>query len=344
MEGDARSAAGPPRRPGSELPGDVVPSPEEFAGWPRLGVLSESVSIGPILVRAERIDADVRDSLFRWAQPPGHPGLLSGPGWSGLTVDLEFLRSEREGYLALVPGAPARLMSWSEGSGLVMATHGAALLMDSEATRGIVVVARLLAPDLDLALQNVLRVAVAWRLARSGRGVLLHGAAVEHGEGCVLFLGPSGAGKTTAIGMSWPRPALADDVVVLTAPRTEESPWLAHPTPLWADPSFEARTMRISPMPVAAAVRLQQGPSAVFRLRRAASTASIIAHAPFLAPIAGAGIAPLAERLARDVAFGVLRFALDDDFWPVIEAWMSDPTARGDMSPASPAFPKESRE
>ena len=320
MIGDARTANETDRRPAGES-GDIVPSPEEFAGWPRLGVLSEDLSIGPVSVHVARVDAEVRDSFLRWAGTPGHPGLLAAPGWKELSIDLEFLRSEREGYLALVPGGPARLMTWSEGSGLVMATHGAALLMDAEARKGIVVVARLLAPDLDLALQNVLRVAVAWRLARSGRGMLLHCAAVEHGDGCVLFLGPSGAGKTTAIGMSWPRPAIADDVVVLTAPGLEGGAWLAHPTPLWADPSFEARTMRTSPVPVLAGFRLQQGPSAILRLQRAAAAASIMAHAPFLGAMGSSGSAPLAERLAGGVPFGILRFALDDDFWPVIESW-----------------------
>ena len=314
-------------RPAAEHPGDVVPSPDEFAGWPPLGALSADVSLGPIGVRLERMDSDVRDSLARWTALPGGAPPAAQRAWADLALRLELTRSERAAYLVMVPGARARLHCWREGAGLAMVTHGAALLMDDDAERGIVALARQLEPDLDQALQNVLRVAAAWRLARSGRGLLLHAAAVERGDEAIVLLGPSGAGKSTAARLSWPRPALADDVVVLTAPRTEDGRWLVHPTPLWADAAFPARTTRLSPLPVAGVLRLRHAASPrVEPLSRAAAAAALLAHAPFLGPLGPPASPP--ERLASAVPQGTLHFALDRDFWPAVDAWLEEAASR----------------
>ena len=314
------------KRPAAEHPGDVVPTPDEFAGWPRLGVLTAALSIGPIRVDLQRLDRAALDSFERWAIPPGAEGLLAGPGWAGLGIELEFTRSDRAGYLALMPGQRTRLLTWSENGGLVMVTHGAALLMNDDGSRGIVVLARQLDPDLDLSLQNLLRVAASWRLAFAGRGLLLHGAAVEHGDAGILLLGPSGAGKTTALRLSTPRHALADDVVVLTAPRSAGGAWLVHPTPLWADPAFSSRTTRLSPLPMTGALRLHHASVAsVAPMSRAAAAAVVLAHAPFLVASAAPRAAQLAESLVREVPFAALGFGVDGGFWPAVEAWLERP-------------------
>lgn len=313
------------QRPVAEQPGDIVPTPDEFAGWPRLGVESAALSVGPVHVDLRRVDRSVLDSLDRWARAPGAGGLVAGGGWSGLGIALEFTRSDRSGYLALVPGQRTRLWTWSEPGGLAMVTHGAALLMSDDASRGIVVLARQLDPDLDLALQNVLRVAVAWRLALSGRGLLLHAAVVERDDsGAILLLGPSGAGKTTALRLLMPRAALADDVVVLTAPPSDDGAWLAHPTPLWADSAFPSRTSRLSPLPLVGTLRLHHGERAsIDSVSLAASVAALLAHAPFLLGSGHDGALALAERLVHDVPFAGLRFSVEGGFWPDVESWLS---------------------
>ena len=312
------------QRPAAEQPGDVVPTPDEFAGWPRLGVLATALSIGPVRVDLQRLDRAALDSLERWAIPPGADRLLAGPGSVGLGIELEFTRSDRAGYLALVPGQRTRLLTWRENGGLVMATHGAALLMTDDASRGIVVVARQLDPDLDLSLQNLLRVAVAWRLALSGRGLLLHGAAVERDDAGVILLGPSGAGKTTALRLAMPRHALADDVVVVTAPRSAGGSWLVHPTPLWAEPAFSSRTARLSPLPVAGALRLHHASVvSVVPMSRAAAAAVVLAHAPFLLAAATPSATQLTERLVREVSFAAMGFGVEGGYWPAVEGWLA---------------------
>jgi hypothetical protein len=329
-------------RPVGEHPSDVVPLPAEFAGWPRLGVESARLSVGPLGVDLRRIDRAALDSLERWARAPGADRLIDREGWAGLDIQLEFTRSDRPGYLALVPGQQARLWTWRESGGLAMVTHGAALLVNEDASRGIVVMARQLDPDLDLALQNVLRVAAAWRLAVSGRGLLLHAAALDHDGAALLLLGPSGAGKSTALRLSPSRPALADDIVILTAPRTADGVWLMHPAPLWADGGVPSRSTRLSPLPIAGALRLHHASSArVDAVSRASSAATLLAHAPFLCGASEGSGAELASRFVRDVPCAALRFPLEGGFWPSVEAWLA--AVRSDASRSTDESPTETR-
>src|SRR5262249_12282362 len=64
--------------------------------------------------------------------------------------------------------------------------------------------------------ENFLRVLVAYRLLELG-GAVLHSAGVADGDGAFLFLGPSGAGKTTLSRQSEAqgRTVLSDDLNAL---------------------------------------------------------------------------------------------------------------------------------
>ena len=53
-------------RPSPERPGDQVPEPVEFAGWPPLGARSARLAAGPVDVGLSRLDQDALDSLERW--------------------------------------------------------------------------------------------------------------------------------------------------------------------------------------------------------------------------------------------------------------------------------------
>jgi hypothetical protein len=92
------------------------------------------------------------------------------------------------------------------------------------------------APDLGAAFRPVFACAVAHLLAGHDRHVL-HAATVAVDDGCVLVLGPTGAGKSTvalcALRRGWP--VLGDDLVALSfAPRGDRVFATAIPRPLTA--------------------------------------------------------------------------------------------------------------
>jgi hypothetical protein len=312
------------RPPEPELPGDVIPDAAEMAGWPPSGPLRAEVRVGPAAVRLDRAERGVIESLARWTHAPERTP-EAAPRWS---LALEVLRSERPGYLSLGgPGAPARLLAWPVAGGLAMATHHAALLVDARAERGLLALTMTAGPgNVDLALQNALRVAVAWGLLARRSGLLLHAAAVEEAGRAVLFVGAHGDGKSTAARASAPRATLADDVAVVER-QPAGAPWLLWPTPLWAEPDFPGRAADLRARPVALACTLGRGQRVtVERLPAARATAALLARVPFAAgPELAAAATELAGELATSVPVVRLERDRDADFWPGISEQLAAP-------------------
>lgn len=297
-----------------ERPGDSLPTPEDFAGWPPLGALTRRIAVGPFPVRLERVDARVAGALAPFEEAAG----WADAGDSGEGFLLEWTRASRGAWLEIVAGERARSCAWLERGGLAWATHHAALLMDSRASRGIVVLTDQDAAETARSAQNVLRVATAWRLVTSGRGLLVHASAVLQGRDAIVLLGPSGAGKSTAVRLAAPRPVLADDACILVE---QQGRAFVFPAPFWAEPDIEGRSDAREPLPVAGILRLRQAPEhRLLRVGRPRAMASLLAHAPFvgdLAPLEAR--AAIAERIASAAACGELAFARDATFWNLIE-------------------------
>ena len=303
-------------RPRPERPGDVIPEPMEFAGWPPLGSASAQLRAGPLELRLRRADRDALDSLARWAgggEPPGKPSVA---------VEIELTRAERERYLEdPQPGEPLRLEVWPEpNGGFAMVTHHAALLLDADCERGLAVLTKQPPERLDLSLQNLLRVAAAWALARRAGGLLVHAAAVERDGRAVLLLGHSGAGKTTAARLAGAGSVLADDVAVLTASTDEDGSWLVHPSPFWAESDFPGRRGGGEALPVALACSLRHGAGASLEtLPRSRAAVVVASCAPFLGACAETfDLAAAAGAFARSVPTGLLTFAKDAPWWPAV--------------------------
>lgn len=319
-----------PRRPKAEHDSDVVPEPIEFAGWPAAGPAKRALAMGPVAISLEGLGADEEAALALLAgDDDGAPEGADDAPVDPLALRLETTRSERASYLARRPGERLRLACWREGEALAMVTHEAALLLDPQAGNGLLVLARQSPESLAMSLQNVLRVATAWRLAAAGRGLLLHAAAValprDDGEEAALLVGPSGAGKTTALGLAAPAVALSDDVAVLEAPGGERGPrWRVHETPAWADLSRRPPHGRGRVVPLGVACRLEKSSTPRrTRLGRAAATAALEAHAPFgqveLIPSDGAS----ALELARAVPVERLEFTKTTRLHPLLESCLA---------------------
>jgi hypothetical protein len=309
-------------RPNPERPGDILPDAMEFAGWPPFGTSTVRLRIGPFVVELSGLDAaavSALGSLHEHAEGDEAPGADAE-----VFLRVEFCRSDRPHYLEMDRGSgePMRLQTWSEdGGALVMASHRFALLADAEAERGLAC----LCPQADAAefgrsLQNCLRTALAWRLARTGKGLLLHAASVVEGEQAVLFLGPSGAGKTTAARNSAPRPVLGDDVTILLAPDERHEGWTACDSPLFADHEFPGRHRAPKRCSVGLCCSLRKSESAGTEdLTGARATVVVAAHAPFLLTSNSVfDVSAPAAALARAVPAVLLSLADSPAFWPVL--------------------------
>ncbi len=169
--------------------------------------------------------------------------------------------------------------------------------------------------------ENFLRILVAYRLVEIG-GVVLHSAGVVKNGAAFLFLGRSGAGKTTISRLSLARggEVLSDDLNALfPAPGGCEVRQL----PFTGDLGERGAVRRA--VPLGALVRLEQDTlDAVSPLPRARALACLLACSPFVNVdpyrrdrLEGALLALLAA--ARRPALA-LRFSLGGGFWSIIDA------------------------
>jgi hypothetical protein len=103
----------------------------------------------------------------------------------------------------------------------------------------------------EYALDTLLRVFLSWSLLPRA-GFLLHASTVVKNGKAYVFMGKSGAGKSTIAAMSPVGSVLTDEVSLL---RRENNQWRAHGTPFWGE--FRAEGSNTS-APVAGIFRLQQ--------------------------------------------------------------------------------------
>lgn len=167
-------------------------------------------------------------------------------------------------------------------------------------------------------IENVLRPLLAWRLVEAG-GLLLHSCGVVIGGRSFLFVGRSGAGKSTVAGLALERGhrVLSDDLNVL---EFEDGAWRSRRLPFAGTHQGAADSQAY---PVAGLVRLQQAPE--HRIEPATSAALFglaLTAAPFVNTIDGLKepLEAVALRLAEDLPGWVLSFRKDGGFWPLVEA------------------------
>jgi hypothetical protein len=169
--------------------------------------------------------------------------------------------------------------------------------------------------------ENFLRVVVAYRLLELG-GVVLHSAGVVSGGVAFLFLGRSGAGKTTVARLSLARGAevLSDDLNAL-APSAGGCAVLK--LPFTGD--LGERRATLPPVPLGALLRLEQDTAdAVAPLSRAEALACLLACSPFV------NVDPYRRERLEGVLLGLLaagppralalRFSLGGGFWSILSS------------------------
>ena len=125
-------------------------------------------------------------------------------------------------------------------------------------------------------LENTLRVIVAYCALHAG-GVLLHCAGLVDDAGARVCFGPSGAGKST-VARAWierGRSILGDELCALE----RDGGWYVRQLPFAGDVRAALVDERV---PLAGLHRLDQGPSKVERMPRAAAVTALCGCAPFV--------------------------------------------------------------
>lgn len=170
------------------------------------------------------------------------------------------------------------------------------------------------------ALENVLRLFLAYRVFDAG-GLVLHSSAAVVDETAFLFVGRSGAGKSTAARLSLEagHGVLSDDLNAIErsvdAYRLRALPFTGDLSPAVARPGS---------FPIGQLCRLEQYPShETTPLSRAETVALLAACAPFLNadPERSAALLARTAALAEALPACTLRFRPDAEFWgPLLEA------------------------
>jgi hypothetical protein len=166
------------------------------------------------------------------------------------------------------------------------------------------------------ALVAVLRAALCDALAPDG--ALLHAAGVIVRDRALLFLAPSGGGKSTLSRLVGDRFPLLSDETVCVRPSRDGSGYLAYGTSLWST----AGPKRIPErgFPLAALCFLEKGPLKWARLaRRKALRELMVQYHLRLSPGAATESLDFGLRLLEEVAAYRLRFPVDAQLEPLFD-------------------------
>jgi hypothetical protein len=170
--------------------------------------------------------------------------------------------------------------------------------------------------------ENFLRVLVAYRLQELG-GAVLHCAAVACPQGARLFLGRSGAGKSTVSRLAEERglTVLSDDLNALFPGADGAPPARVEKLPFTGDYG-DSRTPFPS-APLAGLYRLEQDTTDALRpLSRAEAVACLLACSPYVNADPHRRDGLLTNLLRLAVSSGpaqALRFSLGGSFWPILD-------------------------
>jgi hypothetical protein len=165
--------------------------------------------------------------------------------------------------------------------------------------------------------ENFLRVLLAHAVLLDG-GLLLHSAAVVEESSARLFVGHSGAGKSTVAGLALAsgRKVVSDDLNVVLSRREG---FTLGGSPFHGD--IGAREE--GSYPLGEVFRLEQGPrDAVRSMGEAEAVASLVASSPFVnhSPYLADALWSNAISLARSVPTKVLTFRREGTFWDLLDS------------------------
>ena len=276
------------------------------------GGLRRDLVIGPWTIRFEGLDAEAARVLDgRWGgfvrdSADGRPSAL-----------VHVRRASRElPLLRASPGEGYRLEAASGPGPVLVRSYSFAIGEDPTGAFRLAVAGGGTEP-----VGRILDNAARWvsaRVAIESGGLAFHGAGVLRGGRAFVFAGPSGSGKTTAARLTGAGSGLGDDFAI-TAPLA--AGWGVPAVPFDnAEKAPEAPER--GPFPLASVYRLfQAGTARVERPAAPRAHASLLACVafPWALPDLAARIDDAVDRLVAARLFAHLEFAIDPDFWRVVE-------------------------
>ena len=152
-----------------------------------------------------------------------------------------------------------------------------------------------------------------------GNGMLLHAAAVVKDRRAFLFLGSSGAGKSTAASLSAKHKVIGDDVIAI---KKIGASYVVFPTP-WKQAPFQKGAEQLN-AEVKAFFFIRKSHQVSFKpiLPEEALKRMLYSHIHFLCytrrPLLD-DIFRTASGFARDIPAYDMEFTRDNDFWPKLE-------------------------
>jgi len=287
---------------------------------PPAGPAALTLTLGPLVVELDGLAADDAAALLvRF-------GAHAAAGRAARTAALRIavVGDERDWFLAPA-GRPelVRVLLACDGSCLRCASFRVAGWIDPAIDAGRLVLARggPFEPA-ERAIENYVRVAVAWAAAHRG-GALVHAASAVWGGRGYLFYGESGAGKSTLAASNRRARIVSDDLsLVLPAETGLElvgSPFRG---------TYQDGPPVVGRFPLAAGFRLIQSPeAAVHPVPRLRGLAELLGNLPFVAELLPAR-PDLFARLQRAFALlplSHLHFRPDDSYWDAIERAVQPP-------------------
>ncbi|MBI3663799.1 MAG: hypothetical protein HY234_12225 [Acidobacteria bacterium] len=193
------------------------------------------------------------------------------------------------------------------GAGFDFSLHGATLRLEPSA-------ARISGVQSEYTVDSLLRVLLSMILLPR-RGFLLHAATVEREGQAHIFMGHSGAGKSTVAGLSPAGAPLTDEISLL---RCEAGGWRAHGTPFWGE--FRSGDRNCS-LPVAGIYALVQAPeNRLEKISPREALRGLLANVLFFAGNRASReqLLGIASECAQALPFYRFHFKRDSSFWEVL--------------------------
>ena len=147
------------------------------------------------------------------------------------------------------------------------------------------------------------------------QGLLLHASTILDRGGAHVFMGQSGAGKSTVAGLSAPRQPLTDEISLL---RFSEGSLWAYSTPFWGGFRSDGTNTKA---PVAGIYALKQATEhALEPLSGTQAVRALLGNVLFFSkqPADKREVLQLAARIVQQAPVRRLRFRRDPGFWEVI--------------------------
>jgi hypothetical protein len=291
------------------------PEPAFFdAPRPAAGSRTFGLGLGPLEIELDGLDATLAAEL-RERYGPHALDAVSAADALRLRLGLE----PRE-YFIDPPASSeiVRVLVACDGERIRYLSYRVAGWFDTRAARGQLLLAAGDWEPAGRALENFVRVAVAWLAATRG-GALVHAASAVWAEGGYLFYGESGAGKSTLSACNRRARVVSDDLSLVLPAEHGRLELIGSPF----RGTYTEGPPVVGRFPLRAGFRLIQAARAEVRsVARVRALAELVGNLPFVAESFARrpDLLQRVEQAFRDVPLAHLHFRRDDTYWDAIRA------------------------